>query len=301
LRRRLRWHLAKKNGDVYLGFKAYQSHDVVQTAHCMVVSTELNQLRQCLEVAFSTTSKALPSSVYAVQLNDGIHAVLEYEQAPDIESFEAELWSEAPAIQFWKSYQGRLQPLSRPALKLHDLLPTASKNLAIQIGPDDFVQGQAYGNRSMVHQILSWSAGERYVVDLFSGVGNLSLPLAASGMQVLGAEVNEASVRVANANAKRLKIAAVYQRADLFKNFETASFAGADVLLVDPPRKGAKNICQLLPRLLPKKLILIHCDVTSARRDALEVMAQGYRLKACKALDLFPFSGHVESMSLWVQ
>jgi len=159
---------------------------------------------------------------------------------------------------------------------------------------------QQSGNESMIQQVLAWSEGARRVVDLFSGVGNLSLPLAASGMHVHGAEVNVASVRAANANAKRLHLDARYEQVDLFKSFDVGSFVGADVLLIDPPRKGARNICRLLPRLMPQKVILIHCDVISAHGDAVAMMQQGYRLKALRALDLFPYSGHVESMSLWV-
>ncbi|MDQ6973348.1 MAG: 23S rRNA methyltransferase, partial [Mariprofundaceae bacterium] len=128
-----------------------------------------------------------------------------------------------------------------------------------------------------------------------------ALPISASGMQILGAEVNIASVRAANANAKRLKLDAHYQHADLFKRFDITDFVGADVLLVDPPRKGARAICHLLPQLMPQCLILIHCDVHAAEGDALAVLKQGYRLKALRALDLFPYSGHVESMSLWVR
>ncbi|MDQ6991509.1 MAG: methyltransferase, partial [Mariprofundaceae bacterium] len=205
------------------------------------------------------------------------------------------------SIQYWQRCGASLRPISKPTLALSDVLPTNKQPIALHIGPDDFVQGQRFGNESMIQQLLLWCQGARRVVDLFSGVGNLSLPLAASGMQILGAEVNIASVRAANANAKRLKLDAHYQQADLFKHVDITPFVGADVLLLDPPRKGAKAICHLLPRLMPQCLILIHCDVHAAEGDALEVLKQGYHLKSLRALDLFPYSGHVESMSLWVR
>jgi len=300
-RRRLRWHVGhNKGGQVILGFRAYHSHDVVEIEACMVVTAELESLRKYLQTYLITADISLPESIYAVQLSDGIHIIFEYQRACSSNiSPQAKIGN--LVIQYWCRDRQGLRPLCKPVHSLHDRLPTTGEEIQIHIGPDDFVQGQQLGNHAMIEQLLAWCQGERYIVDLFSGAGNLSLPLAASGMQVLGAEVNTASVRAANANAKQLGLDARYQQADLFGKFDVSNFVGADVLIVDPPRKGAKKICSLMNHLLPKKVILVHCDVTSAARDALEMQTQGYRLRALRALDLFPYSGHVESMSLWTR
>ncbi|PCI44470.1 MAG: 23S rRNA methyltransferase [Proteobacteria bacterium] len=298
-RRRLRWHVGyNPHGQTLLGFRAYQSHDVVEIDVCMVVTGELEALRKALQLALIDEAIDLPQSVYAVQLSDAMHVVLEYEGACALDMMPDIGW-QGMTLQYWCRDSMGVRALSKPVHQLYDNLPTYTDDIAIYIGPDDFVQGQQSGNRMMIKQVLAWSEGAKHVVDLFSGAGNLSLPLAASGMQVLGAEVNIASVRAANSNAKRLKLSAIYQQADLFGRFDMSPFVGADVLIVDPPRKGAKKICSLMNRLLPKKVILVHCDVLSGERDALEMKAQGYRLRALRALDLFPYSGHVESMSLW--
>ncbi|MBL1352910.1 MAG: class I SAM-dependent RNA methyltransferase [Zetaproteobacteria bacterium] len=297
-RRRVRWQVCVDELGVHLGFFAHQSHAVVTTPYCMVLTEVLNRLRQALEVCFSVSPEHAPESVYAVQLHDGVHLVLTYEKKIDADIFSLPQSLSMP-VQYWQRCGLSLKPISYPIRLLSDILPTSKTVIALNIGPDDFVQGQRLGNESMIQQVLTWSKGATRVVDLFSGVGNLSLPLAASGMRVLGAEVNTASVRAANSNAKRLNLDAHYEQADLFKNFDVSGFVGADVLLIDPPRKGARNICRLLPRLMPQCVIFIHCDVNSAHVDALEMLKQGYRLKALRALDLFPYSGHVESMSLW--
>ena len=302
-RRRLRWHIERRNDAVVLGFYAHQSHQVVAAPSCMVVSSSLNALRQQLEMTLSTW-QVLPESVYAVQLSDGMHIILEFDKH-GVDTCPTLDWHDLP-LQWWCRDISGLKPLQRPVLSLHDQLPTQTAECVVAIGPDDFVQGQKQGNHDMIEQVIKWSEGAQFVVDLFSGAGNLSLPLAVSGATVIGAEVNEASVRAANANVKRLKklgcnVSASYQQADLFGKFDANAFVGADVLMIDPPRKGAKKICSMMGRLLPKKVILVHCDVASAGRDALAMRAQGYHLKALRALDLFPYSGHVETMSLWAQ
>lgn len=297
-RRRLRWHVGRNKQQVILGFRGYQSHEVIEAESCIIITHELEALRKTLQLALEGGAVELPESVYAVQLSDGIHVVLEYAGMCAMAVMPEIAW-QGMTLQYWCRDKQGLRSLNKPAYQLSDMLPTSAEDIAVYIGPDDFVQGQKRGNRVMIEQILAWSKGAKHVVDLFSGAGNLSLPLAASGMQVLGAEVNTASVRAANANAKRLKLSATYEQADLFGHFDVAPFVGADVLIIDPPRKGAKKICKLMNRLLPKKVILVHCDVISAGRDAQEMQAQGYRLLGLRALDLFPYSGHVESMSLW--
>jgi len=300
-RRRLRWHVgSNQQKQAVLGFRAYQSHDVVEIDECMVVTDELEALRKVLQLTLRNSAIEPPESIYAVQLSDGIHVVLEYTDKCALDVMPDIGW-QGVKLQCWCRDKEGLRALSKPVHQLYDNLPADTGDIAIHIGPDDFVQGQKSGNRIMIEQILEWSASATHVVDLFSGAGNLSLPLAASGMQVLGAEVNDASVRAANANAKRLKLPATYQQSDLFGRFDASPFVGADILIVDPPRKGAKKVCSLMNRLLPKKVILVHCDVLSGERDALEMKAQGYRLQALRALDLFPYSGHVESMSLWTR
>ena len=300
-RRRVRWQVTRDEGQVCLGFFAYRSHQVVDTPHCMVLTQPLQALRAVLLQALEQES-ALPESVYAVQVADGIMVVLEDYAETALQALSLpELMGDLP-VHYWARQGHRLKAYRQPVPPCHDVLPThAGEALQLRLGPDDFLQGQWHGNQQMICQLLDWCADARFVVDFFAGIGNLSLPLAAAGAHVLGAEVCTSSVRAAQANAKRLKLSATYQQADLFRSFDIAPFVGADVLLLDPPRKGARMICKQMSRLLPRRVVMIHCDVRSAQQDAQVMQQQGYRLRALRALDLFMYSGHVESMSLWTQ
>jgi len=111
--------------------------------------------------------------------------------------------------------------------------------------------------------------------------------------------LNAASVRAASKNAKKLGLNAEFVTANLFESFEMEAYIGADVLILDPPRRGAKKVCSHISRLLPKKIIMISCDTAAGARDGLLLKQHGYRLRALRALDLFPGAGHVETMSLW--
>ena len=296
-RRRLRWFVGNDEQGSFLGFYAPASHQAVRHASCMVATAELNAVRELIE---ESVDLAGLESVQAVQLDDGVHVVLEGTVRPDLIEIEQ---LDGLMLQWWWRDGDRItRPLRKPVLAFHDLLPAGEAKIALAVGPDDFVQGQRAGNRNLIRQIQDWSGRVNRVADLFCGIGNLSLPLAAAtGAQVLAAELNPASVRAASANAKSLGLTAQFVVANLFEDFDKGPYIGADVLILDPPRRGAKRLCHQMGQLLPKKIIMVSCDVAAGARDGALLRQQGYRLKALRALDLFAFAGHVEAMSLWEQ
>lgn len=298
-RRRVRWHVGLDAQGIFLGFHARSSHQVIRQQQCWVVTPRLYALRIQLESWLD--QHALPvTSVLALDLSDGVQVLLTGEKPLTQIPEQLPELPEGVALQWWWQYGERITPFHKPVVALHDLLPAGDVELALQVGPDDFVQGQAQGNRHMITQIIDWSQGARRVVDLFCGIGNLSIPVAkALGCSVRGAELSAQSVKRANANAREAGVDARYIQANLFERVDGEMFAGADVLVLDPPRKGAKKVCSQLGQLLPKRIIMVHCDIASGSRDALMVAQAGYRLRELQALDLFAWAGHVEAISLW--
>jgi len=295
-RRRVRWFF--ENGK--LGFRKRYSHDLVHSQTCVALTSNLDALRSQLE---TLNLPALIQSVQAVELSNGTHIILESEQA----------YPQDINLNFTQGQQWWWRQLGTPSIKALnktvrllfdniDLNPLKNKNLDIEIGPLDFIQGHQQGNQTLISQILAWSEGSKRVVDLFSGCGNLSLPIAAAfGATVMGAELNDASVKAANKNAKRLGLDAEYQSLDLFGNFPKEAFIGADTLILDPPRKGAQRICQHIQSFFPQQIIMVNCDVAAGARDAKALSQAGFQLKSLRPLDLFPYAGHVESLSLWTR
>jgi len=295
-RRRVRWFVGSDDQSAFLGFYAQATHKPVRHKHCMVLTPELNQLRVLIE---SNVSLIGVDSVQAVQLFDGIHIILEADTRPEVDLKQPD----GLALQWWWRDNNQItRPLKKPALPFHDQLPAGKGSIELRVGPDDFVQGQISGNQELIARIQEWAGPVKRIADLFCGIGNLSLPLAAaSGGQIVGAELNAASVRAAAANAKVLKLDARFEVANLFESFAMDTYIGADVLILDPPRRGAKRICSQISHLLPKKIIMVSCDPAAGARDGLLLKQQGYRMQALCALDLFAYAGHVEAMSLWVK
>jgi 23S rRNA (uracil1939-C5)-methyltransferase len=295
-RRRLRWMVGYGEQKPFLGYFASASHQPVQHRNCMVATSELNELHVLLEHQVKLGDL---DSVQVVQLSDGIHVVLEGKFCPDI---DAEKLRISLPLQWWWRNKGITRPLHKPVKAFHDVLPAGRQFIDLAVGPDDFVQGHLEGNCEMISQIQRWCGSVHRIADLFCGIGNLSLPVAkATGATVFGAELNAASVRAARANARRLGVTARFSQANLFEDFDMEPLIGSDVLILDPPRRGAKRICGNILRLLPAKIIMVSCDPAAGARDGALLKQHGYKLAALRALDLFPFAGHVEAMSYWTR
>jgi len=303
MRRRARWHRSEDENGVFLGFRARRSHRVVRAEACLVVHPDMDALRLRIEALVPPFVEA----VRMTRLSDGMHVVFEAEEGRDV-SYDAftpcldAMADMALTIQPWLRAGVVLRPLRKPVQMLHDRLPAGEAWVELAVGPEDFVQGHAVGNEQILRQIQIWAGSPRRIADLFCGIGNLSLPLALTcGAEVYGADMAESSIRQARSNARALGVKGRFEALNLFGKMNTEHYAGADVLLLDPPRKGARAVCKAMGSLLPATIIMVNCDIAAGARDAELLAAHGYRLRALRALDIFPFSGHVEAMSCWAR
>lgn len=175
----------------------------------------------------------------------------------------------------------------------------------LTFGPSDFVQVNAEMNHSMVAralELLDPQPGER-ILDLFCGLGNFTLPIARRGAEVVGVEGDAELVRKGTANAQRngLDNASFYM-ADLNEEPGAAPWlkTGYDKVLVDPPRSGAEFILPHIAASGASRLVYVSCHPASLARDAgILVQEHGFRMVGAGVMDMFPHTGHVESIALF--
>lgn len=173
----------------------------------------------------------------------------------------------------------------------------------------DFTQVNLSVNRKMTKlacDLLDLKPGER-VLDLFSGLGNFSLPLARlvggeDGTQglAIGVEGSDAMTARASDNAKRNGITNTeFYNQDLTQDFSDQPWAqqGFDAILIDPPRSGAWEVMQYLPRFDAKRIVYVSCNPATLARDTKALIEQGYRLTDAGVMDMFCHTGHVESIA----
>ena len=141
---------------------------------------------------------------------------------------------------------------------------------------------------------------EDLVLDLYCGVGTITLIMAKQAKKVIGVEVVEAAVRDARENARRNGIEnAEFFCGDAGKAALELENQGIrpDVVVVDPPRKGLNSdTIEALHRMNPRKIVYVSCDPATLARDVALLNERGYRLISAQAADLFPRCAHVETI-----
>jgi 23S rRNA (uracil1939-C5)-methyltransferase len=175
----------------------------------------------------------------------------------------------------------------------------------LAFGPSDFIQVNAEMNQKMIHralELLDLGKSDR-VLDLFCGLGNFTLPMATLAGEVVGVEGDSELVAKARANAARNQLQnASFYTADLSEDPESAPWLKQHYgkVLVDPPRSGAEFILPHIAASGASRVVYVSCHPASLARDAGILVHQfGYRLLGAGVMDMFPHTGHVESIALF--
>ena len=177
-------------------------------------------------------------------------------------------------------------------IRLH---PQADLTLEVRAGL--FTQVNPQMNRLLVNTVLERArlTPESRVIDLYAGVGNLSLPIARRARKVVAVEQNRRAAADAVANSKRLGISNLRVIAATTKRALYQLRGKWDTVVLDPPRNGAAEAIEGIFRFQPKRLIYVSCDPATLARDCKR-LAEHYRIESVVPLDLFPQTYHVETV-----
>ena len=177
--------------------------------------------------------------------------------------------------------------------------------LVFTISPQSFYQVNPVQTENIYSQALSYAGltGNETVWDLYCGIGTISLFLARQAKQVYGVEIVPQAIDDARQNAVRNGIdnAKFYvgKAEEVLPHLYETEGIFADVIVVDPPRKGCDEEClNTILKMRPKRLVYVSCDSATLARDLKYLCSQGYELKCGRAFDNFPMGGHVETVCL---
>ena len=174
--------------------------------------------------------------------------------------------------------------------------------LTFRLSPRSFYQVNHHQAQRLYEAAIS-QAGitkDDLVLDLYCGVGTITLAMAKAAGKVIGVEVIEQAVEDAKDNARRNGIEnAEFFCGDAGKAALELEAKGIkpDVIVVDPPRKGLNgDTIEALDKMSPRRIVYVSCDPATLARDVALLKARGYQLKNAQAADLFPRCAHVESI-----
>ncbi len=310
-RARLSVHYVAKKGGVLVGFHERRSSFVADTMSCEVLPPAISAMIPALREMFTAMAirDRLPQLELAVGEDVTVFVLRNLEPLPEADAQRLRDFADRHGIQWWLQPKGPetahpFHPPEAPALDY--ALPEFG--LRLGFSPTEFTQVNAGVNRVLVKRavdLLDPRPGER-VGDLFCGLGNFTLPLATRGADVTGIEGSPSLVRRAEANARAngLEDRARFIAHDLYNDAEGAleRLGRVDKLLIDPPRDGAMEIVKALADDGPSRIVYVSCSPATLARDAgVLVNVKGYRLACAGVVNMFPHTGHVESIALFLK
>ncbi len=311
-RARLSARFVVKKDSVLVGFRERKSSFVADIRECHVlpphVASLLLPLREML--AAMPARNEIPQIEVAV--GDAFTVLVLRHLKPLIDADLALLRAFALQhdIHWWLQPKGldTLHPLE--AQDLDGLTYTMPEfGLRMPFKPADFTQVNHAINRVLVSRALSLleAQPEDRVADLFCGLGNFTLALATQCREVVGVEGSQGLTDRALEAARQhgLDEKTSFSTLNLFEVDETwlRSLGNFDRILIDPPREGAMAVAKAIAALgkdRPKRIVYVSCSPATLARDAAILVHEGgYILRSAGVVNMFPHTGHVESIAVF--
>ncbi|EOV8482195.1 23S rRNA (uracil(1939)-C(5))-methyltransferase RlmD [Klebsiella aerogenes] len=300
-RARLSLNYQPKTQQLQMGFRKANSSEIIDVVQCPVLVPQLEALlpavRECLT---SLQSQRHLGHVELVQADNGPLMVLRHTAALTAADKEKlERFSQTHGLSLYLAPQSEILEHIRGDEPWY-----TSDGLRLVFSPRDFIQVNDGVNQKMVGTALAWLdiQPQDRVLDLFCGMGNFTLPLAKAAASVVGVEGVPALVAKGRENAALNGLQNVtFFHENLEEDVTRQAWAkhGFDKILLDPARAGAPGVMAHIIKLAPRRVVYVSCNPATLARDSEALLQAGYRIQRLAMLDMFPHTGHLESIVLF--
>lgn len=311
-----------KNGEIVSGFYASRSHNIVAIDDCMAGVLENEQIVKALKEYMAETG-VMPYNeenhtglVRRVFIRDGrasgeimVVVSVNGKNIPQKEKLVSKLAAVSDKIVSiyinvnetrTNNVLGMENKLIYGKAEIEDTL----LGIKFKISPHSFYQINPYMTEKLYGKALEYAniTDKDNVLDVYCGIGTISLAAAKSAKHVTGIEIVEQAVRDAKSNAKNNGISNVDFFADSAENAVPKLIEGGmkpDIVILDPPRKGSDEATlRAIAKAQPKRIVYVSCNASTLARDAKYLSSLGYTPTAITGVDMFPNTIHVETVVL---
>ena len=318
-RNKAQYPVSVKKGRAYAGFFKAGTHQVVENEKCLILPPEMDQVKDLVidyinqyrvTVYDETTGKGLLRHIYvrrgAVSKEVLVCLAVNGRKLPRVEALIERLKKVpgfATLVLSVNTKRGNTV-LGDEFITLYGpgYIEDTLCGLTFQLSPRSFYQVNHHQAQRLYDAAITQAEITKNdtVLDLYCGVGTITLAMAKAAGRVIGVEVVEQAVQDAKENALRNSITnAEFICGDAGKAALELEEKGirADVVVVDPPRKGLNSdAIEALCRFAPRRIVYVSCDPATLARDVALLKERGYTVKNAQAADLFPRCAHVESV-----
>lgn len=311
-----------KEGQVEIGFYKKRSHDVIDIDDC-IIQDEVNKEvisffrnyidKEKLTIYDEMTNKGLIRHIFTRigrktnQLM--IVIVINGYKIPDEEMLKKELLSKfgnlvSIVLNFNFDNTNVILGEKSRVLYNQEYIEDYIGDKVFKISYRSFFQVNPEQTKKLYDKALEYVSltGNETLIDLYCGVGTISIYMADKAKKVIGVEIIEDAIKDAKENA-RLNNADNCEfycgdAKDLASKLKKEGIT-ADVILVDPPRKGLEeSLINTIAEISPKRVVYISCDSATLARDLKIFCQSGFEVSKVCGVDMFPRTGHVETVVL---
>ena len=288
-RARARLHVTRAGE---LGFRARGSHRVVTLSHCPVCSDAINAAIGWLQRAPAAIRRELREAEVREDLGGGpVLLRLVTHRQPSTRLRE---WTKLAPDSFVVHLTGTTPP-SRHRFPLPG-------GLHLVVSDSSFTQVNWAVNHTLIEHVLGGvrERGLRTFCELYCGCGNFTLPLLDAGLRGHAVERDADAIEAARAGASEAQLPAeTFEASDVGQAVRDLVQRNArfELILLDPPREGAKDIVGALHRICTSTLVICSCDPTTLARDARTLQQSGFTLQKVVGFDMFPQTHHLEAVA----
>ena len=318
-RNKAQYPVAEKKGKAYAGFFRAGTHDVVENKRCLILPPETDAVKDAVmdyvnqfrvPVYDETTHRGLLRHIYVRRgvVSGQVLVCLvcngnRLPRVPELLKRLEKIPGFTTLVLSVNTKKGNAV-LGEEFITLHGpgYIEDTLCGLTFRLSPRSFYQVNHHQAQRLYEAAITQAeiTGNDLVLDLYCGVGTITLAMASAAGKVIGVEVIPQAVEDAKDNARRNGIV----NAEFFCGDAGAAALELekkgirpDVVVVDPPRKGLNaDTIEALHRMQPRRIVYVSCDPATLARDVALLKERGYSLKNAMAADLFPRCAHVESV-----
>lgn len=298
---------------VVTGFYRINSNTIIDTQHCMIQSDRINQVLTVMRTLLQTYQNAnfFRHLLIKDAFSTGEVMVVWITRKKEVPHSAAMCEALCEALPFVKSVIQNVNTrddnvvLGEQEYLLYgkESITDAIHDLKFHISSKSFYQINPVQTEVLYHKALSFCelSGKELVIDLYCGVGTISMFLAQCAKKVIGVEIVESAIRDAKENAALNKIDNIE-----FVCSDAARYASKlqedgiqpDVVVVDPPRKGCdEETLHSIVLMKPKRIVYVSCDPATLARDLKMLTSNGYKVEEIQPVDQFCYTFHVECVT----
>ena len=303
-RRRAKFFSKSLKSENFVGFKKFRSNEVLNINKCIILDPEILEFIKFFKLQIKKISTSYKDIVINVnKLDFGLDILIQFDDLYLKDSL-AEIFYKKVNINIVTVYFQYKNNSPELIFSMHKNKLTINSTVYSFIPPNGFIQPTKFAEDKLIEYIFEEIDKNKKVriLDLFSGSGTFSLPLANKGQTVYAIDINDNSINCLIQASKKQNLFHNIQCSvdNLMKRGLEENFLNKfDIIIIDPPRSGAFLQISKISKIKVKKLISISCDVKSFLRDARILISSGYKLLYVKPIDQFTYTKHMEIFSVF--